>query len=514
MFSIFLTFLSGLDYKITMLSLNWNRLTNELDNYWFLIIVLFLAVFLGIVFSISTNNSYDLNKTVIDNKFEVDLPEGQKKPSETVIFDGSQRYYFNERNFRKTFDCSTNESGCVETQLNKTYLECENVYPVKPNIEDSCVMTDDSDSVTIKSQARNNHVSAPLTEDKLKIEKSREILGENYQDIRDPWDLEIVNKNRFMITGQNGKLYDIKGGEMKVYDVDVKKTSPGLPEKGTYTGLMGVTTHPNFSENNQIYLFYSYDSANLTFWKEVTLSKVARFRLNREEGTLEKMDTIVDSIPGYKYYKGGRINFGPQNKHLYVTTGAPIPERAQNTSNLEGKILRLNPDGSIPVDNPFNNEVYAYGFRNPQGLDWNPETGNMVVSQHGPWRRDNVAKVGKGTNMGWPKPCERSHPNAEIGEEVLCTQTWTLAPSGITFVDNESHEWYEDLFIASLNGNHVHRMYFESGEATGNEVFWFNGFQSEPYEKEWGNRIRDVEFSNGKLWVLHNTQYLTILSPE
>lgn len=479
-----------------------------------LIPILILAIVLGsvILTMVSDNNEYDMEKVLVNNSYNVNLPEGQKTPENTVINDGSQRYYFNKRNADQAYDCSTDELGCVPFQPNQTYLECEEVYTPKKSMENYCYTTNDTSTVTLKTDERLNHITAPITNEKLNVTTHDQLLGENFEFGR-PWDLEFINDDRYLVSGLNGHLFDVKDGDIKIYKIDVQERGPENSwQTNPYTGLMGVTAHPNFTENQQVYLHYSYDKTYNTR-EPFVLNKVSRFQLDRENQSMSKLDTVIDEIPGRNYYHGGRMKFGPENEYLYITTGAAIYEWAQNTSFLGGKILRLKPDGSIPSDNPYGNEIYAKGFRNPQGIEFNPETETMFTSQHGPMRKDNIAKVGRGANLGWPNHCERSDPNAEIGEEVFCAQTWTLAPSGMAFVDDKSHPWYNDLFIASLRGNQVHRISFDGSEVTGNEIFWFNGFQAEPYENK-ANRIRDVEFKNNSLWVLHDDSYITKIEPR
>ena len=461
--------------------------------------------------SADTVKNYSPNKTLIDNKFDVNLPEGYNGSGPTPIYDGSSRYYFNEHNNTKKYDCSTDADGCVPFQPNKTYLECIlNYGPGYPPMNEYCDTTNKTNTVSMKTDNRINHVTAPITKEDYNVLKARDFLNEDLE-LRYPRDLMFLNEDRYLVTTLDGEIHDIKNGNSVEYKVDVLEEGPkesGL-EDDHYTGMLGVVKHPNFSENNIIYLNYAYKQVPE---ENVTLNKVSKFRIDRDEQEIEELETVIDGIPGRLYYQGGAMIFSQDKNHLYITTGSADYERAQDNSYLGGKILRIYPNGSIPESNPYGNAVYAKGLRNPQGIDFNPETGNMVIAQHGPFRRDNIAKIGKGTNMGWPEQCKKSHPNADVGEEVLCTQTWTMAPSGITFVDDENHPWYNNLYIAGLRSRQVHKIGFDGGRATGNEVFWFNGFRSEPYTNSW-NRIRDVEYNNGDLWVMHAHGSITRLSP-
>jgi len=463
-------------------------------------------------------------KPLIPNKYHVNLPKNFNTSEKIQIYDGSWRYFTKETYRPKSFDCSTEKPGCVKFEPNKTYLECEKNYGIGNSaMKEYCVTTNRTKSVSLRTDDRLNDITAPLTDEQYKV-----IKGGKYQreykihgksdflnkdvELINPWDLVHLDQNRYLVTELNGIVHDIKDGESVNYNVDVLKEGPkdsGL-EDDYYTGLLGAAKHPDFSENNIIYLNYAYDTIEE---ENVTLDRISKFKINRSEGTIEKLDTIIDGIPGRLYYHGGRLRFGPDEKYMYVTTGSADYDQAQNSSYLGGKVLRFYPNGSIPETNPYGNSVYAKGLRNPQGIDFNPDTGAMYISQHGPYRRDNIAKVGKGTNLGWPDHCRRSNLDAKIGGEILCTQTWTLAPSGITFVDDENHEWYGDLFVSALRGRNVHRIQLENGKALGNEIFWFNGMKSNPYPN-YLNQLRDVEFIDGDIWVLHDNGAITRLSDK
>lgn len=472
--------------------------------------------------------SYDRNKTVVDNEYNVTLPNKLNLSRTPRILDGSLRYYFDTKVDRQSYDCSSNDKkGCVPFEPERTYLECRVNYigdkPLDSLMEEYCVLTNNTNSVTLRTDDRVNDITAPITDADYEVLKGQEFDqgssipsdGSEFlsTDVRfeNPWDLTFLNKDRYLVTGTDGEINDIKNGEYVEYNIDVLEDGPkeaGIDDD-QYTGLLGVVEHPNFSNNNIIYLNYAYEVAE----GNTTFSKVSKFRIDREEREIKKLDTIIDSIPGRLYYHGGRMRFGPNDNFLYISTGAADYFEAQNNSYLGGKILRLHPNGSIPENNPYDNPVYAKGLRNPQGMDFHPETGNLYISQHGSWRRDNIAKIEKGTNLGWPDPCNRSHPDGEGGEELLCTQTYTLGPSGITFVDKKGHEWFGDIFVSTLRGDHLHRLDMKSGRAIKNEVFWFNGYKSDPYPNHF-NQLRDVEFKNGDLWILHEWGGITRLSTD
>ncbi len=154
---------------------------------------------------------------------------------------------------------------------------------------------------------------------------------------------------------------------------------------------------------------------------------------------------LLDKIPSGRVHHGGRLEIGPDNK-LYATAGdATEPSLAQDKNALAGKILRLNLDGSIPNDNPFQNSyVYSYGHRNSQGIVWAPD-GTMYASEHGNNRNDEINRIEPGQNYGWPVI------EGNVSQEGMMTPIFTSgndttwAPSGMDFYDGK-------LYVAALRG--------------------------------------------------------------
>jgi glucose/arabinose dehydrogenase len=196
-----------------------------------------------------------------------------------------------------------------------------------------------------------------------------------------------------------------------------------------------------------------------------------------EEGTV-----LLDGIPSGQYHHGGRLTIGPDEK-LYITTGdATVKENAQDLGSLGGKILRMNLNGSIPADNPFQNSyVYSYGHRNPQGLAWNAN-GDFYSTEHGPSGFDEINLIQAGKNYGWPlitgdeKHQGMQPPVVHSGEPA-----W--APSGADFHDGR-------IYFAALRGEGVKRFSVETGEVE--EVL--SGY----------GRVRDVYIEKETLYFISN----------
>jgi glucose/arabinose dehydrogenase len=216
------------------------------------------------------------------------------------------------------------------------------------------------------------------------------------------------------------------------------------------------------------------------------------------KGTLDK--TLIDNVAGSNNHDGGRLKFGPDRK-LYWTTGdAQTTRFAQNLSSLNGKILRLNGDGAIPADNPFpNSYVYSYGHRNSQGLAWQPKTGRLYATEHGPSGfqgccRDELNYIEPGKNYGWPA-IRGDETREDMVSPVLnagTSETW--APTGATFVTRGP--WAGSLLFTGLRGQTLYRVVLDANDPRKVEKF-------ERYFYRQFGRLRDiVEGPDGNLYLL------------
>src|SRR3989338_9246997 len=256
-----------------------------------------------------------------------------------------------------------------------------------------------------------------------------EILAENL-DV--PWAIDFLPDGRMIFTERNGNVNVLDNGKTEVVaDINVTEVAE--------SGLLGIAIDPEFENNNFIYVYYTYENGN----------RVSRFVLNE---IFENETILIDNIPSAAFHDGGRIKFGPDGK-LYITTGdATEPSSSQDINSVAGKILRMNKDGTVPEDNPFGNYVYSYGHRNPQGIAWHPITAELYSSEHGPSKNDELNVIVKGGNYGWPI-VECDEMSDRYINPIRCYSEFTLAPSGITFYNN-------DLYIASLRGSQLRKMVF------------------------------------------------------
>lgn len=256
---------------------------------------------------------------------------------------------------------------------------------------------------------------------------------------------------------------------------------PGVVTTSGEGGLLGLALSPTYSTDHYIYVYHTASDDNRIV------------RMTYDNGTLSTTSTpILTGLAKNRYHNGGRIKFGPDGK-LYATVGdAKNSDNAQNKQSLNGKVLRLNADGSAPSDNPFYASggnaryVYSYGHRNPQGLAWDSR-GQLWESEFGESSQDELNLIQKGGNYGWPS-CEGTQGSCD--GFIAPKTTWPTSqagPSGIAIVN----DW---IYIAAVTGR---QLWVTQINAAGNGV-------SQPqavFSGKWG-RLRDVVPSpDGGLWL-------------
>lgn len=261
------------------------------------------------------------------------------------------------------------------------------------------------------------------------------IIAEN---LRIPWDIAFLPSGDLLVTERSGRVLKIGTQTKLIAEISgVKHIGEG--------GLLGMALHPDFLVNNYVYLYSTtQDNTGIA-------NRVERYTLSGE--TLTDRKNILDGIKGSSNHDGGRIQFGPDG-YVYITTGdAENPTSAQDKNSLNGKILRIKDDGTIPEDNPFGNAVYSLGHRNPQGLAWD-SSGRLWQIEHGPsglqTGYDEVNLIQKGGNYGWPilkgdqKQSGYSAPILHSGT----SDTW--APAGLT-------QYNGSLYFSGLRGESIYK---------------------------------------------------------
>jgi glucose/arabinose dehydrogenase len=301
-----------------------------------------------------------------------------------------------------------------------------------------------------------------------------------------PWAISFAPDGRIFFTERVGNLRVIENGQLNLDPVTSIDVGSG---EG---GLLGLALDPSFEQNHYLYLYYTY------FEFPFTYNKVVRY--TEKDNALTDEIILVDKIPGAAWHDGGRLKFGPDEK-LYITTGdAGNADSAQDLNSLGGKILRINPDGTVPSDNPFSDSlIFSYGHRNPQGIDWDPVTGKLVISEHGPsgergFAHDEINVIEPGKNYGWPKVIG-DEQESDLINPILHTGDETWAPSGASFYDsNNIPEWENKYFVATLRGTHLRMLDLDLEE---NQVI-----SSEVILSNLG-RLRDVSMGpDGSLYIM------------
>jgi glucose/sorbosone dehydrogenase len=201
-------------------------------------------------------------------------------------------------------------------------------------------------------------------------------------------------------------------------------------------GLLGIALDPSFSSNNYVYAYYTYrDNQNYTH------GHIVRYTANGDSGTSPRdIFDVTSSAPGTIYHNGGYIKFGPDGK-LYAQVGEfHQNQQAQNQTSMTGKILRMNPDGSVPSDNPIPGSLdYAWGIRNAFGFDFDPSNGRLISTMAGPTSDDKILIIVKGGNYGWPTClgiCNDPrfiNPIVDFNPVVTPTGIATVAPNSYIF---------------------------------------------------------------------------------
>ena len=276
-----------------------------------------------------------------------------------------------------------------------------------------------------------------------------EIITEGLQA---PRSIDISKDGRIFISEKRGSIRVVDNGTLLTEPVgDIKAENIGD------AGLLGLTLHPNFTQNHLFYVYYTYSNSTGLFNKVLMLKE--------SNNRIIDSKTILDGIPGDDYRDGGRIKFGPDGK-LYVSTGdASIPELSQDLNSLSGKILRINEDGTVPQDNPFSNSpVFAYGFRNVQGLAWAPNSGALYSSDQGGAGNDEINLISPGKNYGWPhEECNSNNDDDNRYTPPLLCFNPSLEPSGIAFAFSNKLGYQNHLIVATLKGTHLRDIDFDSG---------------------------------------------------
>ncbi len=277
-----------------------------------------------------------------------------------------------------------------------------------------------------------------------------------------PWAIAFAPDGRVFVTERVGRIRVIERGTLRA---DPWATLP-VTAQGE-AGLMGLSLAPDFGTRREVYVVGTF-ARNGGLVNRV-------IRLTEENGRGVRPTIILDGIPAEVFHAGDAVAFGPDG-FLYVATGdAREPSRAQDGASLAGKILRIRRDGSPAPGNPqAGSLVYARGVRNPQGLTWDPVTGQAFAAEHGPsgfpnefFRRDRdeLNVVSRGANFGWPY-VSGAGGSRRFTPPLVEWSSPGIAPSGAAFYTGPVPEWRGSVFVAALKGEQLRRVAVERDPAS------------------------------------------------
>jgi glucose/arabinose dehydrogenase len=315
-----------------------------------------------------------------------------------------------------------------------------------------------------------------------------------------PWSMAFMPDGSMLVTERQGRLRLIKGGLLQPQPIG------GVPavHTGSQAGLFDIVLHPNFAQNNIVYLTYAAGTA------AANGTEVARARF--DGSMLQDLHVIFKAAPlkDTDNHYGGRMAFLPDGTFaLTIGEGFEYREKAQDLTSDLGKIVRLNEDGSVPQDNPFigqagvRPEIYTWGHRNEQGLIFDAQSGLLYETEHGPRGGDELNIIVAHKNYGWPViTYGMDYSGAYVSpytqrpglEQPVIYWTPSIAPSWLAMYRGEKFPaWKGDLFVGALAFRHLRRVHLDE---RGNVV------NQEELLNDQRRRIRDVRAApDGYLYV-------------
>lgn len=298
----------------------------------------------------------------------------------------------------------------------------------------------------LKEKSQEIKLAKTPADNFLQLENTKLEIRELTTGLVHPWDMTVGPDGWIWLTEAGGF---IKRVNPESSEVQLMHQFADVHETKNNPGIYSLAFHPDFKDKP--YFFVHYQT-------EHEITKLLRFEYDLVTNTLSKRKDIIPHIIGNESHNGSRIIFTDDRKILFSVGDAYTTERSQDTSLMNGSILRINIDGTIPNDNPFpGNPIWSYGHRNPQGMAFEPN-GNLYCVEHGPANDDELNRIIKGGNYGWP--IIKGYPNLRSEKKKNAKDTYiqpmiawtpTVAPNGMIYYDHPSiPEWSNSLLITFL----------------------------------------------------------------
>jgi glucose/arabinose dehydrogenase len=337
-----------------------------------------------------------------------------------------------------------------------------------PEQDDAAPGEDDAAPGEDATEPADGEADGPTEPDEVELAATDVATG-----LEAPWDVAFLGEATFVTERDTGRVLELTADgqvtEVRTFPVDAAGEG----------GLLGLVAAP---DGDALYAYYTSSEDN----------RVVRFSPD-EDG---EATAILTGIPSNSTHNGGRLVFGPDGM-LYVGTGdAQDQAAAQDATSLAGKVLRITPDGDVPADNPFDNEVFSLGHRNVQGLAFDAD-GRLLATEFGPDRDDEINLIESGSNYGWPEVTGDAGTQ-DFTDPLLVRQpaeaSWTGAS---VLTDGAIPQWEGDLLVASLRGERLYRIPIDDGQL---------GEPEQRYVDEYGRLRHAVQAPDGSLWLLTNNR--------
>jgi glucose/arabinose dehydrogenase len=388
-------------------------------------------------------------------------------------------------------------------------------------------------SVAIRAQqqpqlgiAAVNLTAGPYVFDTAEQHKIRVVVVAS--GLKHPFSLAFLPNGDALVTERGGQMRLLQGATGNAAKLDPAPIG-GVPQEPAFRtgGLQEVAVHPQFATNHFVYFTYNKAGNPVAGGQAGARQSAVTLARGRLEG--HALTAVQELFVGGMQdgASGSRLAFAP-NSMLFMTTGAPFDQQAQDVKSVYGKVLRLTDEGKIPPDNPFvgkagaRAEVYTLGHRDQLGLTVQPGTGRVLNAEHGPNGGDEVNVILPGRNYGWPRVSfGRDYQGPRISESPVAPEVemptilWipSIAPTGLTFYTGDAiPAWKGNLFVGSARRGEIPRTGGLERVVVNDKL---EELRRESLLTDLHQRIRDVrQGPDGRLYVITDEDNGAVLRIE